>query len=329
MWKGDFAANLRAWPSRRFFALAASAVAVAVLAVGGTYAYVHASQEPADGRAAGATTRASLIWPARDQGAAPASSLPPVPPASFSIACPGTAQLDESGGGQASCTVRSINGFTERVDLSCAAKAVACRVDPSQISPRPNGSTTFKLGVSHTGRPSASLGVEVMGRSGALIASDKLTFRSKSPIAAAGPPQRGLPPSPNVPIPGPSGSVVLDTAKLECDLQKAPFVYGTLGSITCRMHTTGPSDRELTFGVENVGMPYHPASLEAITISPAHMVRRPGSPSSTVTVTIDTTRVGCNACFVNLIAYSAPFFVNGGPYAKASIPFTVQAQTSQ
>lgn len=102
-----------------------------------------------------------------------ASSCTTVTPSSapdFSVACaPSSQSIQQSGSGNATCTVTSLGGFTGSVSLSCSGNpaGIGCSFSPSSVSPPANGSanSTLTLNVAGT-QATGTFGFDVVGSNG-------------------------------------------------------------------------------------------------------------------------------------------------------------------
>ncbi|HLQ21811.1 MAG TPA: hypothetical protein VK132_01325, partial [Gemmatimonadales bacterium] len=98
----------------------------------------------------------------------------------FGVACsPSSLSVQQGGGATSACTVSSVNGFANAVDLACAGlpAGATCSFTPTPVTPPGNGNagSTLTVAASATASP-GSFPFRVQGTSGALTRSANLTL---------------------------------------------------------------------------------------------------------------------------------------------------------
>ena len=118
---------------------------------------------------------------------------PPPPTLDFSISASSTSlSIQQGSSGSSTITITSINGFNQPVQLtiSGAPPGVTATLDPQQVTPPPDGSTTSTLTVSvGTATTPGSYTLTVTGNSGAIAYSTYITLE----ITSAPPPPNKSP----------------------------------------------------------------------------------------------------------------------------------------
>jgi hypothetical protein len=287
----DVFAALKAWSNFRLMVLAGSVVTLLSLFAGALYvqAAISGSQPEAETRTEESgrnvsDLRGSINTP---EGPEPSPSAPPSPvgglaratdnePAAvdsgedFAIACN---NLNAVPGGTSpppvSCRITSYNGFSSRVELSCASMPpeLGCRFSPRSASPPANGTVGVQLQLSSARVAPGSYLFQVVGRSG--NKANSYSF----PIGIAAPAPTTQTPSPQpvvatpvpVPLPTPLPTPTLPaepTFTIACTLAPAPesaidrliwsLTQGSKGAIKCLVTPKNGFDEEVTLTLANV-----------------------------------------------------------------------------
>jgi hypothetical protein len=182
-----FLKRFKTWsPWQLVMAIAATLAGLSIL---GGSAYLvtsltsgaQAPESQEDGSSERATTLAS---PAGDAGARKGdedgasgngSSAP-----GFSITClPGRFPAGEGNAGGNTCTVKSLGGFSESIDLSCAniPRSLTCEFSPISVTPPENGYASARLQLWWDDLRPGNYTFRVVGRSGRLTDDYSFPFR--------------------------------------------------------------------------------------------------------------------------------------------------------
>ena len=174
-----------------------------------------------------------------------------------------------------SCRVTSYNGFSSRIEMSCASapQQLSCQFNPRAVTPTPNGTVGVQVQIASTQVAPGNYVIDVVGRSGNRVNSYPFPIVILPPAAAAqvATPQPVLPsPSPPpIPAPLPSPTTAPEpTFSIACTLAQPEspidrllwsLTQGSKGTIKCLVTPRNGFDEEVTLSVANVSddVPVH------------------------------------------------------------------------
>jgi hypothetical protein len=177
----------------------------------------------------------------------------PSPNPDFSLSCnPASLSVPQGGGGNSTCTLGSLNGFSSAVSLDCLnlPGGVTCSYSPNPVTPPPNGSANSALTVAVGGGVAVgTYNFQARGTSGALVRTFNMTLE----------------------VTGAGGDFTLSTAPPSQTVQR-----GQSTSYTVTVTPTGGFNGTVTFSARDL-----PRGVSA-SFNPPEVV---GGGSSVVTVT--------------------------------------------
>lgn len=147
---------------------------------------------------------------------------------SFRVSCPVNPTATQN-----TCAIESFSGFDNRVELSCAGLPAnaSCVFDPTSVTPRPSGATTFRLRLIVDQVPPGNYPFDVIGRSGEQVSNFRYPWGVTAPrvatLAQGPPPPPAAPPAPGAP-PAPPPAPAAPAAESAAD----PTFSFTCGSLT-------------------------------------------------------------------------------------------------
>lgn len=277
-----------------------SVVTVLSLIIGGAYVQASLSdqgqqeespaEEPAGETSDQALEEDPVVPPALSGGETAVTEVPlPVPDAGhdFTVFCPagdGTATRN-------TCRVRSYNGFSQPVNLSCqgTAPGIRCQFTPSTVTPPPNGNASFDLRIllADSVQPGGHV-FNVTGRSGGLANSYRYPFLLPAPPPELPPGQAPAPgPAPAAP-PGPVQSPQAPSLEpsftIACSLNPGPETVidkllwsvnsGNQGKIKCFVKPVNGFDEPVEMQLTNVS-----GNITSYEFNPPVVLPTPGSPN--------------------------------------------------
>lgn len=292
----DLLPNIKAWSNFRLMLIVGSVVTVLSLMIGGAYVQSSITAGDSTGETAGEQSGEQSQEsdsepdepqppPALSQGSSAVTEVP-LPTADsgegFTVFCP----TGHGASTDNTCRVRSYNGFSAPVSLSCEATppGLGCSFNPPSVTPPPDGRATFNLQieVSENLAPGGHV-FNVTGRSGNLIRSYRYPF-SLPPAPLVFPPGQE-PTGPAAEAPQAAEEPSLEpTFTIACSLNPSPEIAidkllwslnsGPQGKIKCIVKPVNGFSEPIEMELTNIS-----GNLTSYEFDPPVVQPAPSSPS--------------------------------------------------